>query len=82
MQTVWNQAWMCSWQKKLIMADVALYGLGSMGATYADARMGHLNQYVFTRSEVRSVQNTEILVVRSQSLQMVHGALLRPISRC
>ena len=43
------------------MADVALNTAKTMGATYADARIGrYLNQYVFTREDkVRSVQNTE-----------------------
>ncbi|SDB28258.1 TldD protein [Flavobacteriaceae bacterium MAR_2010_188] len=43
------------------MADVALNTAKSMGATYADARIGrYLNQYVFTREErVQNVVNTE-----------------------
>ncbi len=43
------------------MADVALNTAKSMGATYADARIGrYLNQYVFTREDkVQRVQNTE-----------------------
>ncbi|HNP16820.1 MAG TPA: TldD/PmbA family protein [Fulvivirga sp.] len=47
-------------QKKL-MADVALNTAKSLGATYADARIGrYLNQYVFTREDkVQNVVNTE-----------------------
>ena len=43
------------------MADVALNAAKSMGATYADARIGrYLNQYVFTREDkVQNVVNTE-----------------------
>jgi len=43
------------------MADVALNTAKSMGATYADARIGrYLNQYVFTREDkVENVVNTE-----------------------
>lgn len=43
------------------MADVALNTAKSMGATYADARIGrYLNQYVFTREDkVQNVRNTE-----------------------
>ncbi len=43
------------------MADVALNIAKSMGATYADARIGrYLNQYVFTREDkVQNVVNTE-----------------------
>lgn len=43
------------------MADVALNTAKSLGATYADARIGrYLNQYVFTREEkVQNVVNTE-----------------------
>ncbi|MEP2687508.1 MAG: TldD/PmbA family protein [Maribacter dokdonensis] len=43
------------------MADVALNTAKSLGATYADARIGrYLNQYVFTREDkVRNVVNTE-----------------------
>ena len=46
-------------KKKL--ADVALNTAKSLGASYADARIGrYLNQYVFTREEkVQSVNNTE-----------------------
>ncbi len=46
-------------KKKL--ADVALNTARSLGASYADARIGrYLNQYVFTREEkVQSVNNTE-----------------------
>ncbi|MEQ8477664.1 TldD/PmbA family protein [Fulvivirga sp.] len=47
-------------QKKM-MADVALNTAKSLGATYADARIGrYLNQYVFTREDkVQNVVNTE-----------------------
>ena len=47
-------------QKKR-MADVALNTARSLGATYADARIGrYLNQYVFTReNKVQNVVNTE-----------------------
>ncbi|WP_299256407.1 TldD/PmbA family protein [uncultured Aquimarina sp.] len=43
------------------MADVALNTAKSLGATYADARIGrYLNQYVFTREDkVQNVVNTE-----------------------
>ncbi|MFS4417735.1 TldD/PmbA family protein [Maribacter sp. 2307ULW6-5] len=43
------------------MANVALNTAKSMGATYADARIGrYLNQYVFTREDkVQNVVNTE-----------------------
>lgn len=43
------------------MADVALNTAKSMGATYADSRIGrYLNQYVFTREDkVQNVVNTE-----------------------
>ncbi len=43
------------------MADVALNTAKSMGATYADARIGrYMNQYVFTREDkVQNVVNTE-----------------------
>ena len=43
------------------MADVALNTAKSLGATYADVRIGrYLNQYVFTREEkVQNVVNTE-----------------------
>ena len=42
---------------KKVMADVALNTARSLGATYADARIGrYLNQYVFTREKM--VQNT------------------------
>lgn len=43
------------------MADVALNTAKSLGATYADARIGrYLNQYVFTREDkVQNVRNTE-----------------------
>ncbi|WP_144669482.1 TldD/PmbA family protein [Dokdonia sp. Hel_I_53] len=43
------------------LADVALNTAKSLGATYADARIGrYLNQYVFTREEkVQNVVNTE-----------------------
>ena len=43
------------------MADVALNTAKSLGATYADARIGrYLNQYVFTREDrVQNVTNTE-----------------------
>ncbi|MCM4168326.1 hypothetical protein KCTC52924_03892 [Arenibacter antarcticus] len=46
---------------KKIMADVALNTAKSLGATYADARIGrYLNQYVFTREDkVQNVVNTE-----------------------
>lgn len=43
------------------LADVALNAAKSLGATYADARIGrYLNQYVFTREDrVQNVVNTE-----------------------
>jgi len=43
------------------LADVALNTAKSLGATYADARIGrYLNQYVFTREDkVQNVVNTE-----------------------
>ena len=43
------------------LADVALNAARSLGATYADARIGrYLNQYVFTREDkVQNVVNTE-----------------------
>jgi len=46
---------------KKIMADTALNTARSLGATYADARIGrYLNQYVFTREDkVQNVVNTE-----------------------
>lgn len=46
---------------KKMLADVALNTAKSLGATYADARIGrYLNQYVFTREEkVQNVVNTE-----------------------
>ena len=46
---------------KKMMADVALNTARSLGASYADARIGrYLNQYVFTREDkVQSVTNTE-----------------------
>jgi len=46
---------------KKTMADVALNTAKSLGATYADARIGrYLNQYVFTREDkVQNVVNTE-----------------------
>jgi len=46
---------------KKSMADVALNTAKSLGATYADARIGrYLNQYVFTREDkVQNVVNTE-----------------------
>jgi TldD protein len=46
---------------KKVLADVALNTARSMGATYADARIGrYLNQYVFTREDkVQNVVNTE-----------------------
>ncbi len=47
--------------QKKALADVALNTAKSMGATYADARIGrYLNQFVFTREKtVQGVQNTE-----------------------
>ena len=46
---------------KKIMADTALNTAKSLGASYADARIGrYLNQYVFTREDkVQNVVNTE-----------------------
>ncbi len=46
---------------KKLMADAALNTAKSLGATYADARIGrYLNQYVFTREDkVQNVVNTE-----------------------
>ncbi len=46
---------------KKMMADTALNTARSLGATYADARIGrYLNQYVFTREDkVQNVVNTE-----------------------
>ncbi|MCX2678984.1 TldD/PmbA family protein [Galbibacter sp. EGI 63066] len=46
---------------KKVLADVALNTARSLGATYADARIGrYLNQYVFTREDkVQNVVNTE-----------------------
>ncbi|MEQ8926307.1 MAG: TldD/PmbA family protein [Fulvivirga sp.] len=46
---------------KKMMSDVALNTAKSLGATYADARIGrYLNQYVFTREDkVQNVVNTE-----------------------
>jgi len=43
------------------MADIALNTAKSLGASYADARIGrYLNQYVFTREDkVQNVVNTE-----------------------
>lgn len=47
--------------QKKVLADVALNTAKSMGATYADARIGrYLNQFVFTREDkVQNVVNTE-----------------------
>ena len=47
--------------QKKTLADVALNTARSMGASYADARIGrYLNQYVFTREDkVQNVVNTE-----------------------
>jgi TldD protein len=47
--------------QKKVLSDVALNTAKSMGATYADARIGrYLNQYVFTReNKVQNVVNTE-----------------------
>ncbi|MFZ9046267.1 MAG: TldD/PmbA family protein [Cyclobacteriaceae bacterium] len=47
--------------QKRVLADVALNTAKSMGASYADARIGrYLNQYVFTReNKVQNVVNTE-----------------------
>jgi TldD protein len=47
--------------QKKVLADVALNTARSMGATYADARIGrYLNQFVFTREDkVQNVVNTE-----------------------
>jgi len=46
---------------KKLMADTALNTARSLGASYADARIGrYLNQYVFTREDkVQNVVNTE-----------------------
>ncbi len=46
---------------KKMMADTALNAARSLGASYADARIGrYLNQYVFTREDkVQNVVNTE-----------------------
>ncbi len=46
---------------KKMMSDVALNTAKSLGASYADARIGrYLNQYVFTReNKVQNVVNTE-----------------------
>ena len=46
---------------KKVMADTALNTAKSLGATYADVRLGrYLNQYVFTREDkVQNVVNTE-----------------------
>tara|TARA_R110002073_G_scaffold279026_1_gene442823 strand:+ start:59911 stop:61551 length:1641 start_codon:yes stop_codon:yes gene_type:complete len=46
---------------KKVLADVALNTAKSLGATYADARIGrYLNQFVFTREDkVQNIQNTE-----------------------
>ena len=46
---------------KKVLADVALNTARSLGASYADARIGrYLNQYVFTREDkVQNVVNTE-----------------------
>lgn len=46
---------------KKMMSDVALNTAKSLGATYADARIGrYLNQYIFTREDkVQNVVNTE-----------------------
>lgn len=47
--------------QKKVLADVALNTARSMGASYADARIGrYLNQFVFTREDkVQNVVNTE-----------------------
>lgn len=47
--------------QKKVLADVALNTAKSMGASYADTRIGrYLNQYVFTREDkVQNVVNTE-----------------------
>ncbi len=47
--------------QKKTMADIALNSARSLGASYADARIGrYLNQFVFTREKtVQGVQNTE-----------------------
>jgi len=47
--------------QKKVLADVALNTAKSMGASYADARIGrYLNQFVFTREKtVQGVQNSE-----------------------
>ncbi len=46
---------------KKVLADIALNSARSLGATYADARIGrYLNQYVFTREDrVQNIVNTE-----------------------
>lgn len=46
---------------KKVLADIALNTARSMGASYADARIGrYLNQYVFTREDrVQNIVNTE-----------------------
>jgi TldD protein len=47
--------------QKKIMADVALNSAKSLGASYADVRIGrYLNQFLFTREDkVQNIQNTE-----------------------
>lgn len=47
--------------QKKVLADVALNTAKSMGATYADARIGrYLNQFLFTREDkVQNIVNTE-----------------------
>lgn len=47
--------------QKKVLADVALNTAKSMGASYADARIGrYLNQFLFTREDkVQNIQNTE-----------------------
>jgi TldD protein len=47
--------------QKKIMADVALNSARSLGASYADVRIGrYLNQFLFTREDkVQNIQNTE-----------------------
>ena len=46
---------------RCLLADVALNIARSLGASYADARIGrYLNQFVFTREDkVQNVVNTE-----------------------
>ncbi len=46
---------------KKVLADIALNTAKSLGASYADARIGrYLNQYVFTREDrVQNIVNTE-----------------------